>query len=282
MTTPLFTQHARQWRDNRYVYPVISRRSRGLSIGINLSLDKVCTFKCVYCSVDRTGPSPGKQPIDLELLRRELESLLAQAVSGELFADGPLAQTPPALRRLNDLAFSGDGEPTAAREFPQAARIAAEARARAGIDARIVLITNATLLDRPEVVDTLSFLDAHGLEVWGKLDAGTDAHYQAMDRSFTPLAKVLSNLLATGRVRPIVIQSMFAKLHGQAPAEAELDAWAARVRELVAGGCQVQRVQVYTAARKTAEPFVQPLEVPALEAIAERVRAFGLLAETFG
>lgn len=281
MTTPLFAQHSRRWADNRYVYPVISRRSRGLSVGINLSPTKACTFKCVYCSVDRTVPGLGG-PVDLEILARELDALLAQAVSGAIFQDGPLAATPPALRRLNDLAFSGDGEPTAAKEFPRAARIVAEARSRAGTDARIVVITNATLLDRAEVAETLAFLDGHGLEVWAKLDAGTDAHYQAMDRSLVPLSKVLANLLATGRTRPIVLQSMFTKLHGQPPAEAELDAWAERVRELIAGGCQIQRVQVYTSARQTAEPFVQPLTLDALAAIAARVRALGLAADTFG
>src|SRR5947208_956480 len=53
---PLFMQHSRSWRENRYVYPVISRRSKGLSIGVNLNPDKVCNFDCVYCCVDRTTP----------------------------------------------------------------------------------------------------------------------------------------------------------------------------------------------------------------------------------
>ncbi len=56
--TTLFTQHSRSWQSNRYVYPVISRRSKGLSIGVNLNPDKVCNFDCVYCCVDRTHPTP--------------------------------------------------------------------------------------------------------------------------------------------------------------------------------------------------------------------------------
>ncbi|MEZ0267274.1 MAG: radical SAM protein, partial [Phycisphaerae bacterium] len=61
---PLFTQHSRSWRDNRYVYPVVSRRSKGLSIGVNLNPDKVCNFDCVYCCVDRTTP-PTIRTVDL-------------------------------------------------------------------------------------------------------------------------------------------------------------------------------------------------------------------------
>lgn len=279
-TTPLFTQHGRFWRENRFVYPVISRRSRGLSIGINLSPAKQCTFRCVYCSVDRTVPGPGGE-VDLDVLAGELGGLLDQAASGALFAEGPLAQTPPMLRRLNDVAFSGDGEPTASPAFPRAAVLAARALAERSLDARIVVITNATLLDRPEVAAALGALDAHRLEVWAKLDAGTEAHYLRMDRSATPFDQVLANLLGAARLRPLVIQSMFVRLHGEPPDAAEIDAWLGRLRDLAAGGGRIDRVQVYTSARRTAEPFVEPLEAAALEAIAARVRALGLPAETF-
>src|SRR5882724_6019551 len=105
----LFTQHSRSWRTNRYVYPVISRRSRGLSIGVNLNPDKGCNFDCVYCSVDRTMPG-GAREVDVAVLRKELDHMLGLACSGEVFAEGPLAATPEALRRINDVAFSGDGE----------------------------------------------------------------------------------------------------------------------------------------------------------------------------
>jgi len=279
-TTPLFTEHSRLWRENRYVYPVISRRSRGLSIGINLSPGKQCTFRCVYCSVDRTVPG-ARGPVDLQVLDRELGALLDQARGGQLWADGPLAATPPELRRLNDVAFSGDGEPTAAAEFPRAAELAARALASRGLDARIVVITNATLLDRPEVERTLAFLDGHRLELWAKLDAGTEGHYRQMDRSAVPFDRVLANLLAAARLRPVVIQSMFVRLEGVAPSAAEIEAWLGRLRDLLASGARIDRVQVYTSARKTAEPFVHPMLADELEAIARRVRALGLAAETF-
>ena len=47
--------HPRTFQENRFVYPVLSRRSHGLSVGINLNPDKICNFDCIYCQVDRTS-----------------------------------------------------------------------------------------------------------------------------------------------------------------------------------------------------------------------------------
>src|SRR5437764_15166689 len=106
---PLFTQHSRSWRDNRYVYPVISRRSKGVSIGVNLNPDKVCNFDCIYCQVDRKTP-PIVRDVDVPRLVDELRDMLQVVQSGELFDNERFRNTPEHLRRLNDIAFSGDGE----------------------------------------------------------------------------------------------------------------------------------------------------------------------------
>ncbi|MBA2479819.1 MAG: radical SAM protein [Planctomycetes bacterium] len=280
ISTPLFTQHSREWATNRYVYPVISRRSRGLSIGVNLNPDKACNFDCVYCSVDRRTPGKGRE-VDLDVLRAELDHLLGLASSGALFAQGPLSGTPEVLRRINDVAFSGDGEPTAYPGFGAAVRVAVDLIAAHGLEAKIVVITNATLLHRPEVASALEFLDGHRGEVWAKLDAGTEAYYQQVDRTKVPLARVLENLLACGRARPIVIQSLFMRLHGQAMPPAELDAYIDRLRALIAAGCRIRLVQVYTTARQTTEAYVAPLADAELDAIVARVRALGIAAEPF-
>src|SRR6059058_3249077 len=113
---PLFTQHSRSWQRNRYVYPVVSRRSKGLSIGVNLNPDKICNFDCVYCQVDRTTPG-GDRDVDLPRLRVELAAMLDAVTTGQLFRHERFRQTPQHLRRLNDIAFSGDGEPTTCPQF---------------------------------------------------------------------------------------------------------------------------------------------------------------------
>src|SRR5690348_8124573 len=96
----LYTLHSRSWEKNRYVYPVISRRSRGLSIGVNLNPDKVCNFDCVYCCVDRTVP-PVWRDVEMGVLSAELEHLISLAASGEIFSMAPFDQTPLPLRRVN-------------------------------------------------------------------------------------------------------------------------------------------------------------------------------------
>ena len=52
-------RHDRHFRDSKYVYPVLSRRSQGISVGINLNPDRRCNFDCVYCQVERGEPAPG-------------------------------------------------------------------------------------------------------------------------------------------------------------------------------------------------------------------------------
>jgi wyosine [tRNA(Phe)-imidazoG37] synthetase (radical SAM superfamily) len=278
----LFTQHSRSWQQNRYVYPVISRRSKGLSIGVNLNPDKVCNFDCVYCCVDRTS-SPTVSEVDLGVLRDELDHMVGLACSGELFAAPPFDQTPLELRRINDVAFSGDGEPTSYPRFLDACRIAVEVLERhRRADVKIVVITNATLLHQPRVAEALAYLDGHNGEIWAKLEAGTEAYYRRIERTSISLQRVLFNILAAGRVRPIVIQSLFMRLEDQGPPGEEIDAYVQRLKELVAGGCRIKLVQVYTVARQTAVAECTPLAGADLDDISARVReGTGLVVETY-
>jgi wyosine [tRNA(Phe)-imidazoG37] synthetase (radical SAM superfamily) len=278
---PLFTEHSRSWRDNLFVYPVLSRRSRGLSIGINLNPDKVCNFGCVYCCVDRAVP-PAVRQVSLDVLREELRHLLELAATGEIFSAPPFDAAPPDLRRLSDVAFSGDGEPTSYPRFGDACRLVAEEISTAGLGPLpIVLITNATLLHRPAVAEALDFLAAHHGQVWAKLDAGTEAYYRLIERTKVPFQRVLDNLLLTGRKHPLTIQSLFMKLSGQGPTDTEITAYLARLSDLRDGGCQIRGVQVYTVARRTAEDFVTPLSDPEVDTLVERVRTLGLHAEGY-
>src|SRR4051795_6071949 len=91
--------HRRDWEGNRYVYAVVSRRSKGVSVGVNLNPDKVCNFDCVYCQVDRTTPG-GPRDVDLVQLTAELEDLLSSVASGRLWQEEPFRNTPEHLRRL--------------------------------------------------------------------------------------------------------------------------------------------------------------------------------------
>jgi wyosine [tRNA(Phe)-imidazoG37] synthetase (radical SAM superfamily) len=283
MTIPLLVRdHRRDFANNFYVYAVVSRRSKGLSIGVNLNPDKVCNFDCVYCQVDRTTPGPVRD-VDLPRLRAELEVMLDLIQSGQLFETDRFRGTPPPLRRLNDIAFSGDGEPTTCPEFLQAVRAAAEMKQRRGLgDVKLVLITNATRLHRPAVREALELLAANNSEVWAKLDAGTDTYYHQIERTTIPFRRVLDNITAEARVRPLVIQAMFLRLDGQPPPTAERDAFCNRLNEIVRAGGRIKLVQVYTVARKPAEANVTALTAAEVDALAAAVRErTGLPAEAY-
>ncbi len=281
--TPLTVHrdHRRTFAENRYVYAVVSRRSKGVSIGLNLNPDKVCNFDCVYCQVDRTTPGFGRD-VDVSRLLAELEAMLDMVASDELFTIDRFAQTPPALRRLNDIAFSGDGEPTTCPEFPQLVDAVVEIKRRRGLDAKIILITNATMFHRPAVRDALAVLAANGGEIWAKLDAGSEEYYQRVERTTIPLARVLENITTVARTQPVVIQSLFMKLDGEGPPVAEQETFCQRLNEITHAGGQISLVQVYTVARRPAETFVAPLTHEEVDALADRVRrSTGLTVEAF-
>jgi wyosine [tRNA(Phe)-imidazoG37] synthetase (radical SAM superfamily) len=274
-----FSSHPRRWRDFLYVYPVISRRARGLSIGINLNPDAACSFNCIYCCADRSTPRNVPQ-LDLTVLESELRHLVQ--TRAQLFREPEFRHVPHEFRRLNDLAFSGDGEPTVVPCFPGAVRIAAAVRRDFRLDdAKIVVITNACGLTRPAVVEALALLDQHNGEIWAKLDAGTEEYFRRVTRAHCPLQQVLDSIRATAQVRPIVLQSLFMRIHGDPPPAGEIAAYVDRLRGLVASAARISLVQIYTVARRTAESYVTPLTEAELEPIAAAVRTLGLPVAVF-
>jgi wyosine [tRNA(Phe)-imidazoG37] synthetase (radical SAM superfamily) len=270
--SPLFASHSRGFAANRYVYPVLSRRAGGISVGVNLNPDRFCNFDCVYCQIDRTPPEK-VEPLDLDVLAGELDWMVEEVVSGRIFQGPKFQDTPPSLRRFNDIAFSGDGEPTACPGFDRAVEICAEVRRRHELnDVKLVLITNATLFQQPRVRKALDILDANNGEIWAKLDASSADYYRLVNRSAVPWQRILDNLREAALARPIVIQSLFLRMHGEQPSQAELDAYCDRLQEIAAAGGQIKLVQIHTVARPPAESWATPLTNAEVDAIVEMVR----------
>jgi wyosine [tRNA(Phe)-imidazoG37] synthetase (radical SAM superfamily) len=226
----------------------------------------------VYCEVDRRTPGP-RSDIDLAQLEREMAALLDLTVSGALFATSPFNTARPEQRRLNDIAFSGDGEPTTAREFAAAVDCIARLKRARGLDqVKLVLITDSSRLQAPGVLRGLELLMANQGEIWAKLDAGSEAYYREVNRSKVPFARILDNLAATARRWPITIQTLFLEWRGQGPGPAELEAYLGRLRTLTAQG-RIQGIQLYTVARPTPEPEARPLKAAVMDELALQVRA---------
>lgn len=279
---PQHRLHPRQFEHNRFVYPVLSRRSRGISVGINLNPDKICNFDCIYCQVDRRDESE-QSFVELDRLLAELDVLLDWIKSGEIFEDSRFASVPEPLRRLNDIAFSGDGEPTTFRNFDEiVARVAGLKRRHELTSVRIVLITNASMFHRPIVQQGLRLLDENQGQIWAKLDAGTESYYRQIERTKIPFQQILDNLLLVARERPIVIQSIFMQVASEPPPEDEITAYIHRLNEILHSGGAIELVQVYTVARRPAESYVTPLGNADVDHIVKRVGAeTGLRVEPF-
>lgn len=273
--------HRRELDQNRYVYAVLSRRSGGVSIGVNLNPDKVCNFDCIYCQVDRTTPGRYRK-VDLRILEDELRDILTRAKGGELFDHVPFSGIPEGLRQVKDIAFSGDGEPTTYPRFKETVELAIQLKKEMGLGhLKIVVITNATMFHRPKVKEALALLDRHNGEIWAKLDAGTEEYYHLVDVTTIPFQRVLDNILDAARRRPVVIQSLFMRVHGVGPDEKEIGAFCDRLRELVERGGKINLVQVYTVARRPAQPYVTPLSNAEVDGIAEAVRQIPLPVASF-
>ncbi|MCA9251938.1 MAG: radical SAM protein [Phycisphaerales bacterium] len=255
----VFAHHPRDWRDNHYVYPVISRRSRGLSIGVNLNPDRACNFDCIYCQVDRTLPVTVRD-VDIDRLKSEIDDMLLRATDGSIFDHTGFGSVPAELRRVNDVAFSGDGEPTTCPEFAAAVETVANGlRIFELADVKIVLITDACYLKRENVKRGLAMMDESNGEIWAKLDAGTEAYYKLVNRPNHTLDHVIDNIIDAARVRPICIQSLFLRIDGRGPDEAEIKAYCERLNHIVGEGGQIKEVQVYTVSRGPAETYVTAL-----------------------
>lgn len=274
--------HSRSFWDFTYVYPVVSRRSRGLSVGINLNPDKVCNFDCVYCEVDRQTP-PRTKTLNLLQIRAELAAMIDLAQSGELGRDPKFAEAAPLTRQIQDIAFSGDGEPTMVSNFDECVAVAVQVKSAKKLEStKIVLITDAAGLDKLSVRRGLTIMDANQGEVWAKLDAGTEEYFRTINRSHVRFDRILANLSLTAQERPVIIQSLFLRLHGEAMPRRELDAYCCRLNSLQADGGQIREVHVYTIARPTPEPWATRLELVHLEESAAVIRqTTGLKVLTF-
>ena len=271
-----YRDHPRRFAGGNLVYPVLSRRSGGISVGVNLSPGKVCNFNCLYCQVDRRELTAGESGAGerglVERLGGELRELLETVVSGRIYEYERFDEIPDSLRRLNDIALSGDGEPTASECFEGACRVCGQVKDELGLDeVRIVLLTNASLLDERQVKAGLAILDEHEGEIWAKLDAGTEEYFHLINQTDISLARVLRNIQGAARVRPIVIQSLFVKVDGQRMPAEEVSAYADRLGEILAGGGQVSLVQLHTLARQPRDSRVGSLSRAELDEIAAEI-----------
>lgn len=269
------SQHDRDLAGLTYVYPVLSRRAGGVSVGINLNPNNACNWHCAYCQVPDLVR--GKAPdIDLALLEHELSGFLADLIHGDWME----RFVPEGSRVIRDIAFSGNGEPTSAEVFAEAVDRVLRVRDAFGLAADAVpvrLITNGSLLAQARVQDGVRRLGAGGGEVWFKVDAGTTAGIERINGVRLEPAAVARNLARCAELCPTWVQTCVFRWDGAAPEEAELDAYLDVLAQ--AGIARLKGVLLYGVARPSRQPeavHVSRLSEAEIEQIADRIRQKGL------
>lgn len=268
--------HDRDSADRTYVYPVVSRRAGGVSVGINLNPNNACNWACIYCQVPNLGRGAAP-PVDLGLLETELRAMLKDILHGDFMQ----TRVPEGARRLNDIALSGNGEPTSAREFPQVIDLVGRVMADFGLLGRIklVLITNGSLADRPRVQEGIRKMAPLNGEVWFKLDSGTAGGLRRVNQTRTSPEKHFERLKLAAALCPTWLQSCVFALDGSPPDAAEQAAYLDVIRRIRQERIPVQGVLLYGLARPSLQPAAPRLAaLPAawMENWAEAIREAGL------
>ncbi|SFH21698.1 Radical SAM superfamily protein [Nitrosospira sp. Nsp14] len=268
--------HSRDIAGLTYVYPVVSRRAGGVSIGINLNPNNACNWRCVYCQVPdlKRGSAP---QLDLVTLEAELRTFLHEIVHGDFMQTHVI----PEARRINDIALSGNGEPTSAREFAQVIELIGRVKADYNLpkNLKLVLITNGSLVNRPGVQAGVSAMAELNGEVWFKLDSVTREGRQRINNTRMSLMRMRENLRLATRLCPTWLQTCVFQINGMAPPVVESDAYLSFLESFLNEGEKLKGVLLYGLARPSMQPEAPRLtkvDQVWMETFSARIQALGV------
>ena len=240
--------------------PVHSRRL-GISLGINLQPadGKVCTFDCIYCECgfnkDRrpTLPRPSRQ-----LVAQKLEEQLQKMVADKQLPDV--------------LTFAGNGEPTSHPHFAEIIDDTIRLRDQYCPKAKVCVLSNSTMIHRPEVHDALLRVDDNIL----KLDTIDPTYINKVDRptGAYDVNQIIERMKAFNG--HIIIQTMFMRgINEGESVDNTSEEFVAPWLEVVKA-IKPQQVMVYTIDRETPAQGLEKASREQLDAIRDRVIAAGI------
>ncbi|MDQ5946518.1 MAG: hypothetical protein QG619_1941 [Pseudomonadota bacterium] len=274
-TAPMLstTDHSRDYSGFRYVYPVVSRRAGGVSVGINLNPNNACNWACVYCQVPELTRG-GPPPIDIAQLSAELGALLNDIVHGDFLQ----REVPADARTLMDIAFSGNGEPTSAAEFPEAVEATVTLLQQLNLlpAIKLRLITNGSLLHRTGVQAGIRRIGEVDGEIWFKVDRATASGMETVNKIALDPQKVLAGLNTCAELAPTWLQTCWFAFDGAAPDESEQSAYLNLLRTV---GPKIKGVHLYGLARPSLQPDAKRLgrlTADQLAAFAARIATLGI------
>ncbi|QDC46777.1 radical SAM protein [Candidatus Methylopumilus universalis] len=261
--------HSRELSGLKYIYSVISRRAGGLSIGVNLNVNNACNWQCIYCEIPNlTRGSP--PPIELDVLEDELRFFLHEIIHGDYMEKNVAIDD----RHLKDIAFSGNGEPTSAEEFPQIILIVKKVLEEFNLlhKIKLRLITNGSLMHQSPVIKSVEMLKEINGEVWFKVDAVTEESIQIINQVNLKRHQILERLKNCATACPTFVQTCIFSIDGKNPSEKDINAYVQLMSEIKS---DIQGVHIYGLARPSLQPQAKRLgriSEEVLEGIAKKLR----------
>ena len=230
-------------------------------MGINLlpADGKVCSFDCIYCEC---GFNEDHRP-SLPLPTREEVALKLEAKLQEMVASGQLPDV---------LTFAGNGEPTCHPHFAEIIADTIRLRNQYCPKAKVSVLSNSTMIHRPQVHDALMQVDNNIL----KLDTVDPAYINKVDH---PNGTYDVNLIID-RLKAfqghVIIQTLF--MRGECNGESVdntgdeyVNPWLEAVKTIAP-----QQVMIYTIDRETPTQGLLKATHEQLDQIRDRVIAAGI------
>ena len=271
------TDHNRKTFKGKYIYPVVSRRAGGLSLGINLNTNNACNWQCIYCEVpDLVRGKPDS--INLKELEVELDYWLDQIINQSF-----LNQYTQNKTEFKDIAFSGNGEPTASKQFKDVIKIVIKKINEYKLTKKITirLITNGSNMSNPNVKEALSLMNNFSREVWFKIDQINEEDVKTINQVNLSKATVKRNLEAALDSSPTVIQTCLFRLNNKLPSKESLDAY---IDFLKTYEKKIKGIHLYSLARlseQSSDYELTRLTEPELESIANKIKLLNIPTQIF-
>jgi len=269
------TNHSSDAVGLKYVYPVISRRVGGLSIGINFNTNNSCNWRCIYCQVPdlKIGVAP---EIDFRLLEQELRFFLDYVLNGDFYDHFSVDRD---NRAIKDIAIAGNGEPTSLKKFSEAVTLIGKIAEESGVfpGSDYVLITNGSLLHQTRVQHGLMQLREFGGQVWFKLDSATEEGKRFINNSAQSCAAGLRNLILSAKLCPTKLQICLFDYDKQGLLAKERHAFLALLKT-IKQETNVRQVMLYTIARLSLQPEsgrLKKMPIEIMNAFADEIRLLG-------
>ena len=259
----------------RYVYPVVSRRAGGVSIGVNLNYDNHCNWQCVYCQVPdlKRGVAP---MAEIARLIEELDSFLAELLHGDYME----SHVPEGSRKLCDIAISGNGEPTTCPNFSDVVNAVVSLMDKYQLSIPLRLITNGSSVHKVDVQSGLKKMQQRDGEVWFKVDGVGKAWTTKLNGVSLSPDWQMEQLNHCAQACDTWLQTCV--LDVQIKDKVFEDSYLSWLKLVLAKNIPLKGVLLYSLARPSLQPhgeLVQAVEKEALVALAEKIESLGVVAK---